>query len=240
MAGTFTEKADGLRPGHPLDYRERRAGTLRTSPLRRFFGVVIDPDSYRNIAYLLLGLPLGILWFTVLVTGVSVAASMLIVALIGIPMLVGMWYLTRVFANVERCVANALLHQHIPYAPITSRHRGNLWVRLRAMSQEQDRWHEAAFLMLRFPAGIATFTAATTALSAPLLVVWAPFDARLVDHPFGDWALSARMEDVAMSPWSWSLVPLGLLLLVGALHLLNRLARACGRWTTSSVGADTR
>lgn len=239
MAGTFTDEADGLRLGQPLDYRQRPR-TLRTSPVPRFFGVVIDPDSYRNIAYLLLGLPLGILWFTVLVTGVSVSASMLIVALTGIPMLVGMWYLARLFANVERFVANTLLHEHLAYAPITSPHRGNLWVRLRAMSQEQDRWHEVAFLTLRFPVGITTFTAATTALSAPLLVVWAPFNARLVDHPFGDWALSARMEDVASSPWSWFLVPLGLLLLVVAFHLLNRLARACARWTRSSVGAGAR
>ena len=50
------------------------------SPLRRFFGVVAQPDSYRNIAFLLLGLPLGTIWFSVLVTGASVAVSMIVVA----------------------------------------------------------------------------------------------------------------------------------------------------------------
>ena len=89
------------------------ARTGRTSSLRRFLDVVAQPDSYRNIAFLLIGLPLGTIWFTVLVTGVSVALSMLVIALLGIPMLLGLWYVTRSLANVERRVANALLGQHV-------------------------------------------------------------------------------------------------------------------------------
>ena len=56
-----------------LDHRASRA--------RRLFGVIVQPQSYRNVAYLLLGLPLGTMWFTVLVTGVAVGVSMLVVAL---------------------------------------------------------------------------------------------------------------------------------------------------------------
>ena len=63
--------------------------TRDSSLLRRFVGVVAEPQSYRNLAYLLLGLPLGTLWFTLIVTGVSVSISMLVVALLGIPMLLG-------------------------------------------------------------------------------------------------------------------------------------------------------
>ena len=77
------------------------------TPLRRFFGVVIDPQSYRNIGYLLLGLLLGTVWFTVLVSGVATGISLLVVALLGIPILLGLWYVTRLFANVERSTANA-------------------------------------------------------------------------------------------------------------------------------------
>ena len=75
----------------------------RPWPLRRFFGVVARPQSYRNITYLLLGLPFATLWFGVLVTLASVSVSMLVVALLGIPLLVGTWYAVRAFANVERC-----------------------------------------------------------------------------------------------------------------------------------------
>ena len=59
-----------LRPSRPSriegDHRhEHRTSTTLAqptrdgSPLRRFFGVVAEPQSYRNLAYLLLGLPLG-------------------------------------------------------------------------------------------------------------------------------------------------------------------------------------
>lgn len=209
-----------------------------TTLLRRFFGVIVRPESYRNITYLALGLPLGTAWFSILVTGVAVSASMIVVALVGIPMLVAMWYLSRACANVERAVSNRLLHEVIPYAPLASQHRGNPWRRLRAMSRERDRWREAGFLMLRFPVGIATFTAVAVALATPLWVAWAPFQARLVDDPFGHWALSSEMQEVASSGWSWFCVPAGLLLLVAAFHALNGLARACGRWSASWLGAD--
>src|SRR3954452_21942701 len=104
------------------------------SSAHRFFGVAARPQSYRNIAYLLLGLPLGTLWFSVLVTVASVSLSMLVVALLGIPMLIGMWYAVRAFANVERAVTGTLLDEHVEQAPIASGVSGNLWARFKRMS----------------------------------------------------------------------------------------------------------
>ena len=47
----------------------------RPSSTRRFFGVVRSSQTYRNIAYLLLGLPLGTAWFVALITAVSVGIT---------------------------------------------------------------------------------------------------------------------------------------------------------------------
>jgi hypothetical protein len=217
--------------------------TKRPSLVRRTIGVVAQPQSYRNIGYLLLGLPLGTIWFSVLVSGLSVGISLLVVALLGVPILLGMWYVIRASANVERGTANVLLGHHLPLAPLASSDRGNLWVRLRAMTRDRHRWRELGYLILRFPVGIATFTAAATAIATPLMVAYAPFTARYGgDHPFGEWSQSSRMEDIASSsPWSWFLIPLGLAMLIASFHLLNALARACGRWTTARldiVGRD--
>jgi hypothetical protein len=207
------------------------------SSLRRFFGVVARTQSYRNIAYLLLGLPLGTLWFSVLVAVASVSVSMLVVALVGIPMLIAMWYGVRAFANVERGVANALLDEHVDQAPMAAGVSGNLWVRLRDMSRDRDRWRELGYLMLRFPAGVATFTLAVTALTMPVIVAYTPIYARVVDESFGDWFWSSELENFATdNPWSWTLVPAGLALLFVAFHALNALARACGRWATAWLG----
>jgi hypothetical protein len=211
----------------------------RPSVVRHGLGVVARPQTYRNIAYLLLGLPLGTLWFSLLVTGVSVGLSMLVVALLGIPILLGVWYSTRAFANVERVTANRLLGLRLPPAPMAAGGRGNVWSRLRSMTVDRSRWRELGYLLARFPVGIATFTATAVALATPGLVAYAPFAARHEAEPFGDWALSSTMEDVATTPtWSWFLVPLGAALLIGSLHLLNRLARACGRFARAGLAGS--
>jgi hypothetical protein len=174
----------------------------KTSPIRRIVGVAARPQSYRNIGYLLLGLPLGTIWFTVVVTGAAVGISMLIVALLGIPILWAMWYACRAFGNVERTTASALLDLHLTPAPMASPYRGNLWVRLRSMSRERDRWRELVFLMLRFPAGIATFTVAVAALTTPVASRTPRSPCASGRAPFGEWSQSSRMEDIASGPWA--------------------------------------
>jgi hypothetical protein len=85
---------------------------------------------------------------------------------------------------------------------------------------------------------VATFTAAVTAIATPFLVAYAPIVARRDEQPFGDWALSSRMEDVASSsPWSWLLIPLGLAMLIASFHLMNAVARLCGRWANAWLAA---
>jgi hypothetical protein len=218
-----------VKGGQPMNSTTRMK---RTSPRQRIFGVFNEPQSYRNIGYLLLGLPLGTIWFAVLISGLSVAIGTLVVALLGIPVMIGIWYLTRWFANAERDLASVLLDQDLRLAPIAPSMSGNLWVRFRTMTSDRYRWRELAYLMLRFPVGIATFTVAVTAVAVPLLVAWAPFaDQTLGKHPFGDWALSSEMEHVASTSWAFFLVPLGFAMLIGSFHLMNVLARACGRWT---------
>jgi hypothetical protein len=224
---TMRQEGTPMTTTTPMDTAPDRAG-----PLVDYVSIVARPASYRRIAYLLLGLPLGTLWFTGLATAITTSISLLVVALVGIPMLWATGHAVRVFANVERRAAQALLDRDLPAVPVVDSH-GNVWQRLRAMSGDRDRWRELGYLLLRFPAGIATFTVAAAALTTPFALALAPIQARISDHPFGDWALSSRMETAATSPWSWLLVPAGAATLVAAFHLLHRLAEACGAWTTA-------
>lgn len=214
------------RPASPADDRPRTA-----SPLGRIFGVVGEPQTYRNLAYLLLGLPIGAIWFCVLVTAVAIGVGTIPLALLGIPMLVGCWYLTRALANVERATTAAFLGRHTPHAAMDAP-SGNLWQQLRSMSGDRARWREFGYLMLRFPVGIATFTAATALLGTSAAVAYAPFHARMDgDDSFGDWSMSERLHDISSSPWAWLFVPLGLTLAIASLHVTNRLADACADWS---------
>jgi len=213
----------------------------RPSSTRRFFGVVRSSQTYRNLAYLLLGLPLGTAWFVALVTAVSVGISTLVVALAGIPILIGAWFATRLFANIERRAANTLLGLDLPLAPHAGA-GGNLWVRLRSMCSDRDRWRELGYVLLRFPVGVATFTATLVLPAVAASIAYAPFYARLDDgHSFGSWTvgdthISARFEHFAStSPWAWVMVPVGALVFFAAFHALNGIAKLCGAWAKAQL-----
>ncbi len=78
-----------------------------------FFGVVADAQSYLNIVYLLLGLPLGTAYFVFLVTGISLGFGLLVMW-VGVPILVlvlaGSWALCQ----FERLLTVGLLKENIP------------------------------------------------------------------------------------------------------------------------------
>lgn len=172
-----------------------------------------------------------------LVTAISIGISAIVLALLGIPVLVGCWYLVRSVANVEPSTANTLLGQHLPAVAIDAP-TGNPSARLRAMTADRARWRELGFVLLRFPVGIATFVASLTLLTTSASIAYAPIHARYSgDTSFGDWSLSSRLEDIASSsPWSWLLAPLAALSFVASLHLMNQLADACGRWASATLG----
>ena len=66
--------------------------------LRRAFGPIVSARTWRETTHLLLDLPLGIAWFTCAVTFLSVAAGLVPVALVGIPLLMGAVGFGRVIA----------------------------------------------------------------------------------------------------------------------------------------------
>lgn len=196
-----------------------------------------DPQTYRNLLYLLLGLPLGTIWFTMIVTVVAVGVGLIPVALVGIPVLLGSWYLIHPCAAFERWTTIRLLGQPVaPIVPIDHGH-GNPWARFRHVSADAARWRELRYLLLRFPIGIATFVIAVVPPTVAASIVWTPFYLRRDDHDWGTWPLSTTIENLGTnSPWSWLFVPTGLLFALASLHVTNRLAGACGRWTARAIG----
>ena len=79
---------------------------------------LLDPLTYRRIAYLLLALPLGVIEFSFLVTAISFGVGT-VITLIGIPVLVGTVYAWRWLAGLEQWLIGALTGVQIasPYRP---------------------------------------------------------------------------------------------------------------------------
>jgi signal transduction histidine kinase len=110
--------------------------------------------------YLALGLPLGILTFTWVVTGWSVSLG-LAITLIGLPLAVLTVLGSRGLAHLERRRAALVLG-----APVPERYRRadapGIVPRLKALLADAQTWKDLAWHLLLLPVGIAGFTIAVT------------------------------------------------------------------------------
>src|SRR5579872_1034047 len=79
-----------------------------------FFSVARQRQTYLNLLYLLSAFPLGILYFVMLVAGLSVGVSTLIVW-VGIPILLLTIIMWQGFASVERYLVRHWLHVPVPF-----------------------------------------------------------------------------------------------------------------------------
>ena len=81
--------------------------------LTKYFGVITKEETYLNLIYLLLAFPLGVVYFTFLVTGLSLGLGTVIIW-IGIPILLAVFAASWGLAAFERMLAMLLLREEIP------------------------------------------------------------------------------------------------------------------------------
>ncbi len=122
-----------------------------------FSGGVVSSTWFAFI-HLLLNLPLGILYFTVLAVGASLGIGLL-VTLLGIPILIGTGWMVRTLGNIERARMNGFLGTTLR-SPYREAAPESGWIaRLSAIGTDPAVWRDFLFLMLRTPMGMVTFTA---------------------------------------------------------------------------------
>jgi signal transduction histidine kinase len=190
-------------------------------PLRR-------RSTYAVLLYLLSGLPLGVAYLVLLVSGYATALG-LTITLVGIPMLLGMAYLVIGIAGLERRLARVLLGVEVVAArrPL----RGGLLARLGGWMRDGAAWRELAYAALRATLGVAIGIGVATALSVVLQLVayptyyWASDEIVLgdvrLDTP-GAAALACLAGLVLIPVVAWLVVGLGALSRRVATGLLGR------------------
>jgi signal transduction histidine kinase len=111
-----------------------------------------------DTAYLLLGLPAGVIAFTVVVTGWATALG-LAITLIGLPIALATIVVSRGIANAERWRAALVLG-----SPVRGRYRdasdGRILERLKALFADGQTWKDLGWHLLLLPVGIVGFTVA--------------------------------------------------------------------------------
>ena len=175
----------------------------------------------------LIGLPLGIAYFTWLVTGLATGLG-LAITLIGIPLLTLVLASVRPLLAAERALANTLLGTDIPESPLAPGGEGVIG-RFKAYWKDTATWRGIAYLLLRFPVGIFTFTVAVATFASALFLIGAPIVAPLHAIELGIWEPDTVLEGLALTP-------VGLLLLYVSGWISEGMAamsRGLARWGTA-------
>ena len=207
----------------------------RKSFLGRFFGVIVDPRTYGALFYMLLSLATGIVYFTVVVTGASLSAG-LMVLIIGIPLLVLFLALIRVLSLVEGRIVEVLLGERMPRRPLYTQ-RGKGWLeRIKEIFTDGRTWTAMLYFLLMLPLGIAYFTVAVTGLAMAVAFIAAPLAAWLgianIRSDVDGWMLIGDAGNgITTSVHAWELPLLfvgGFLLLFVMLHLVKGIGKLHG------------
>jgi len=129
---------------------------------------------FPNLVYLLLAMPLGILYFVILVTGYALGAG-LIITLIGIPILVTMIFVTYLLGNLDRAMTSKLLGVKIAKPEAKPARDDSARSILVTQLRSLDFWKEFIYLLLKMPLGVIAFTVTIVLVSLSLGLIGAPF-----------------------------------------------------------------
>jgi len=185
--------------------------------------------------YLVLALPMGILTFTVVVTGWSLGLGLLI-TLIGVPIVIATIYVSRWLAWVERQRAALVVGEPIRGVykePAT----GRIIDRLKALFSDPSTWKDLGWHLLLLPVGIIDFTVVVTAwfVAFGLLTV-----------PLWWWALPAsdptELGIFTVDSWGYAFLAMaiGIVALPVAAALVRGTAAASGALSQLVLGPSRR
>jgi uncharacterized membrane protein len=139
----------------------------------RFFGVYLDPRTYTSLFYMLLALATGIVYFTFVVTGLSLSLGFAVLV-IGIPFFLAFIGIARVIALGEGRLLEAVTGERMPRRPVHPGPAAHWWDRIVGMLKDVRTWTTLAYLALMLPLGILYFTVAVLGITIVVGFVGAP------------------------------------------------------------------
>jgi hypothetical protein len=133
------------------------------SPARRalatVFGVLADRRAYGSLAYMLIAMATGTIYFTFATTGIALSLGLAIL-IVGVPFFVAFLATARGLAWLEGKIVGALTGERMAAGePLPTG-----WRRILAWLRDRRTWTSLFYQMVQLPLGIAYFTAATVAV----------------------------------------------------------------------------
>jgi len=193
----------------------------------RFFGVIADPQAWGALFYLLLALVTGIMYFTIVVTGLSLTLGTLVL-IVGIPMALLTLAVVRAISLAEGRIVEGLLGVRMPRRPRTvAGAQGSVWDRIKSWLTDGRTWTTMLYMVLQLPLGIAYFTILVTSLSTSAAIIALPFAQSLADGPL----IRTGVYGYYIEPWSYPLlVAVGVLGFFLTLWVAKGIGFLHGQW----------
>ncbi len=191
----------------------------------RFFGVFADPRAWGALLYLLLSLGTGIVYFTWVVTGVSLSLGLLVL-IIGLPLLVLFLLSIRGIAFIEGRLVEALLGVRMPRRRMFANDTPGFWQRIKNLFTQRITWTALAYCILQLGLGIVYFALFVTLVGLSIYLIAMPITVGVLNMP-----AYIIMGDTEYLATGWS-IPLffllGILMLTATMHLARLMGRGHG------------
>lgn len=152
------------------------------SPLSRFFGIAADPAAWGALFYMFLALATGIAYFTIVVTGLSLTAGLLVL-IIGIPFALLFLAVVRAISFAEGRIVEGLLGVRMPRRPRNVGVQGDLWTRVKSWFTDYRTWTTMLYMLLQLPLGVIYFTVLVTGLATSVATILLPAIQEVADSP---------------------------------------------------------
>jgi uncharacterized membrane protein len=143
----------------------------RRGALGRFFGVAADPRAWTALFYMLLSLATGVVYFTVVVTGLSLSFGLAIL-IIGIPFAILFIGIVRLLSLVEGRIVEVMLGERMPRRPLYAERGQPLLSRIGSMFTDPRTWSTMLYMLLMMPLGTLYFSIAVTGMSVSLSLIF--------------------------------------------------------------------
>jgi signal transduction histidine kinase len=203
--------------------------------LAKTFGALFSARTWLAMIYLVSGLPIAIISFTLAVTGVALGIGLLPLALVGgLVLLLTLRGCGRLGALERRRVA-LMLDVHIMPPQLKPKTGPGRWDAARATLSDPARWRQVAGVVVSLPLSVVGFALATSAWGAGLALLVLP--AYNADLPLG--RASAFGWDVQGTTDLFGAVVVGLLLLLLAPTVTMASARAQA-WVSRALFGQRR
>jgi hypothetical protein len=227
--------------------------TMRSiGALRYVVGVPFRRQTYRNLLYLALAFPLGIGYFTGLVTGGALGVGLLI-TLVGLPILLVTLSATTLAATLEAWLARTLVGVEASVPAVLRESTldeglvlpGDGFVdAVRHLLTAPSTWTSVLLVLSKFAFGIVSFVALVTTGAITVTMVAAPLVYDSANVSLG-LMRETTLGAYSVGPWVIDTLPEALVVAAGglvfamlALNLLNLLAGVQARYTAALLRVD--